>query len=67
MTKDKPLLLYEEIILLVLCGEEGTVATGFPEQVVAGAVLAELLPVGQISIENSRKQLVNINNSQPTG
>jgi hypothetical protein len=41
MAKDKPLFLYEEIMLLVLRDEQGMVATGFPEQVVAGAILAE--------------------------
>ena len=67
MAKDKPLFLYEEIMLLALRDEEGTIATGFPEQIVAGAILAELLLDGRISIEDTRKQLVNIKNSKPTG
>ena len=67
MAKGKPLFLYEEIMLLVLRDEQGTVATGFPEQVVAGAILAELLLDGRISVEDTRKQLVNLKNSKPTG
>ena len=67
MAKGKPLFLYEEIMLLVLRDEQGTVATGFPEQVVAGAILAELLLDGRISVEDTRKQLVNVKNSKPTG
>lgn len=67
MAKDKPLFLYEEIMLLVLRDEQGTVATGFPEQVVAGAILAELLLDGRISVEDTRKQLVDLKNNKPTG
>jgi Golgi phosphoprotein 3 len=67
MAKDKPLFLYEEIMLLVLRDEQGTVATGFPEQVVAGAILAELLLDGRISVEDTRKKLVDLKSSKPTG
>ncbi len=67
MTKGKHLFLYEEIILLALHDEEGTLATGFTEQMVAGAILAELLLNNRIAVEATRKQLVDLHNKQPTG
>jgi len=67
MARHKPLFLYEEIMLLALRDEQGTMAVGFPEQIVAGAVLAELLLDGRISVEETRKQLVNVNDAKPTG
>lgn len=67
MTEGKPLFLYEEIMLLALRDEEGTIATGFPEQVVAGAILAELLLDCRISVEDTRKQLVDLQNKKQTG
>jgi hypothetical protein len=67
MTKRKQLNLYEEIMLLALRDEEGTIATGYSEHVVAGAILAELLLDQQISIEDTRKQLVDLQNTKPTG
>jgi len=65
--KKESLFLYEEIMLLALRDEKGTIATGFPEQVVAGAVLAELLLDNRISIEDTRKQLVDVINKRPVG
>ncbi|MBT8071637.1 MAG: GPP34 family phosphoprotein [Gammaproteobacteria bacterium] len=59
-TKDKRLFLYEEAMLLALRDEKGTVMTSFPDQVVAGAVLAELLLDGRISVEDNKKQLVDV-------
>lgn len=67
MPKNTPLFLYEEIMLLALRDEQGTMAVGFPEQVIAGAVLAELLLDGRISIEETRKQLVDLTDSSPYG
>ena len=67
MVKGNQLYLYEEILLLALRDEQGTIATGFTEQVVAGAILAELLLDGRISIEDSRKQLVDLQNNNLTG
>lgn len=67
MARGKPLFLYEEIMLLALRDEQGTIATGFPEQVVAGAILAELLLEGRIAVEDTRKKLVNILDAKPTG
>jgi len=67
MTDLKPLFLYEEIMLLALRDEEGTVATGYSEYVVAGAILAELLLDRRISVEDTRKRLVAVQNGKPTG
>ena len=67
MPLDKNLSLYEEIMLLALRDEEGTIATGFTEHLVAGAILAELLLDGRISLEDTRKQLVDLQDGKPTG
>ncbi|WP_213998223.1 GPP34 family phosphoprotein [Arsukibacterium sp.] len=63
---DKPLFLYEELMLLALRDEEGTIATGYIEYAVAGAIMAELLLTQRISLENSRKQLVQVQNAETT-
>ena len=67
MAKDKPLFLYEEVMLLALRDEQGTIATGFVEHVVAGAILADLLLESRISIDDTKKQLVNLQNDKTTG
>jgi hypothetical protein len=67
MTYTKPLFLYEEIMLLALRNEQGTVTTGFLEYAVAGAVLAELLLDRRITVDKTRKTLVDLHNTQPTG
>lgn len=66
-TNGSPLNLYEEIMLLALRDEQGTIAAGFPEHLVAGAILAELLFKGRISVEETRKQLVDLKDKTPTG
>jgi len=66
MLKNSQLFLYEEVMLLALRDEQGTIATGFVEQSVAGAILAELLLEGRISIDNSKKQWVSVSNDQTT-
>lgn len=67
MIDSKPLHLYEEIMLLAVRNKEGTVATGYLEYAIAGAVLAELLLDRRISVENTRKQLVDLQNMKSTG
>lgn len=67
MPQRKQLFLYEEITLLALRNEKGTVATGFAETVIAGAIMAELLLNERISVEQTKKQLVNVENSNLTG
>ena len=48
MARDKSLHLYEEIMLLALRDEKGTIATGFPEQVIAACqtalIVAAIMP-----------------------
>ena len=67
MAKDKALFLYEEVMLLALRDEQGTIATGFVEHVVAGAILADLLLESRISIDDTKKQLVNLQNDKTSG
>jgi hypothetical protein len=67
MTKAGQLYIYEEVMLLALRDEQGTIAIGFPEQLVAGAILAELLLDGHISIDKTRKQLVDVKFRKRTG
>lgn len=67
MTNHVQLFLYEEIMLLALRDEQGTIATGFVEQAVAGAILAELLLEGRISVESTKKQRVTLINRQASG
>lgn len=67
MMKNSQLFLYEEIMLLALRDEQGTIATGFVEQAVAGAILAEMLLEGRISIGDSKKQFVSLLNNKTSG
>lgn len=67
IAKGKPLFLYEEIMLLALRDEEGTTSTGYAEYVIAGAILAELLLERRISLGDTRKQLVAVQNGKSTG
>jgi hypothetical protein len=67
MVERKRLHLYEEVMLLALRDEEGTVATGYSEYVVAGALLAELLFDQRIEVENAGKQLVDLRTRKSTG
>jgi Golgi phosphoprotein 3 len=59
--------LYEEIMLLALRDQKGTVLTAYTEYAVAGAVLAELLLDQRISINDDRRKRVNLNNTSPVG
>jgi len=55
------LTLPEEIMLLALKEKEGTTVSGVSYQLAAGgAVLAELLLSGRVTIEDTRKKLVNL-------
>jgi golgi phosphoprotein 3 len=67
MTNLKPLFLYEEIMLLALSNDKGTILTSYPEYNISGAILAELLLEHRISIDRTQKQLVTINNSELIG
>ena len=67
MAGSNSLFLHEEIMLLALHNEKGTIATSYPGYVIAGAVLAELLLDGRISVDSTRKQSVQLRNTNPTG
>lgn len=62
-----PLYLHEEITLLGLHNEKGTSTTSYPQYLIAGAVLAELLLNHHISVESTRKQLIQFQNTERTG
>jgi Golgi phosphoprotein 3 len=67
MTAPKNLFLYEEILLLALREKQGTLLTSYAQYAIAGAVLAELLLERRISLEDSRKRLVRVENAAPLG
>jgi len=69
MTIQTNLFLHEEIMLLALRDEQGTIASGTMYQYAIGAaVLAELLLNKRIAVgESRRKKLVNLVSSQPFG
>ena len=69
MTIQTNLFLHEEIMLLALRDEQGTIASGTMYQYAIGAaVLAELLLNKRIAVgEPRKKKLVNLISSQPLG
>ena len=69
MTIQNDLFLYEEVMLLALRDEEGTIASGTMYQyAIGGAVLAELLLSERIAVEQiCKRKLVNLVNSMPLG
>jgi len=69
MTIQTSLFLHEEVMLLALRDEEGTIASGTMYQYAIGAaILAELLLNQRIALDESRKKkLVNLISSQPLG
>ena len=52
--------LYEELMLLILHDKKGTPNISFVEQAVSGAIIAELLLDGRISIAPTKKQQIQI-------
>ncbi len=69
MTNQTSLFLHEEVMLLALRDEEGTIASGTMFQYAIGAaILAELLLNQRIALDESRKKkLVNLISSTPLG
>ena len=60
------LFLYEEIMLLALKDEEGTIAAGtMYNYAVGGAIIAELLLSQKIVIDQSKKKRVSVINPEP--
>ena len=69
MPTKTPLLLYEEIMLLALRDEKGTIASGTMYQIAIGAaILSELLLEKRIKVnESKKKRFVELVNSKPIG
>ena len=69
MTIQSSLFLHEEIMLLALRDEEGTIASGTMYQYAIGAaILAELLLNQRIALDETRKKkLINLISSTPLG
>lgn len=68
MAKSDLLFLHEEIMLLTLHDEKGTVLTGNYPYAIGGAVLAELLLSGRLRIvEERRKKFVELRSDKPLG
>ncbi len=68
MNEAKQLTLPEEMLLIMLKDETGTVAFGVNDQhTLAGAILAELLLSGRISISEDKKKLVDLVDDTPFG
>lgn len=64
----KPLFLHEELMLLTLRDKEGTVAAGKPYQyVIAASLVAELLLMERVTVEETKKKLVDLVSNKPTG
>lgn len=61
--------LHEEVLLLALRDEEGTIASGTMYQyAIAGAILSELMLQGRIAVDDSgRKKLATVIDPHPTG
>jgi golgi phosphoprotein 3 len=69
MLEEPSLYLYEEIMLLALRDEEGTIAPGtmYP-YAIGGAIIAELVLHDRIALrESKRKQLVDATSAKPIG
>lgn len=67
MTPPQRLYLYEEIMLLALRDQKGTLLTSNAEYAVAGAVLAELLLDRRIAVDGASRGLVDVRDAGPTG
>jgi golgi phosphoprotein 3 len=68
MAASPPLFLYEEVMLLALKNESGRLATQYSELALAGAMLAELVLAGRVSLEAKRRSwLVQVADPRPLG
>lgn len=69
MTTERPLKVHEELLLLALHPEKGTVsASATYTYALGGAILAELLLSGRIEVEGSRRhKLARLTDDKPTG
>jgi len=67
MNPDRPLHLYQQLLLLTLDGKRGTPIVGYTQLALAAAVLADWLMAGRISVDDSRRALVTLNDVRDTG
>lgn len=67
MTDPKPLFLHEELLLLALRDEAGTVSAAMYPYAVAGAILEELLLHDRIRVEDPDKKMVQLVSDSPLG
>lgn len=67
MSQAKPLLLHEEVMLIAIRDEDGLITAGFVEQVVAGAILAELMLDKWIRVSDEKKQTIELLIKKPFG
>ena len=68
VVKNTTLLLHEQILLLALRDEEGTIAPGTMYQyAIAGAILAELLLLNRIRLDSGKRKLVEVISPRPVG
>ena len=67
MTDSKPLFLQEELLLLALRDEEGTISAAMYPYALAGAVLAELMLHERIRVEDAKQKMVHPLSPSPVG
>jgi Golgi phosphoprotein 3 len=67
MTDPKPLFLHEELLLLALRDEEGTISAAMYPYALAGAILAELMLHERIRVEDPKKKMVHPLGDSPLG
>jgi hypothetical protein len=67
MTTQPPLFLHEELLLLALRDEDGTISAATYPYALAGAILAELLLHQRIEVEPSTKKLVHLTSNSAVG
>lgn len=67
MARPQSLRIYEQILLLALHRERGTLASGFSDLAIAGTAITELAAMERIGIDDGRRKLVNLIDDRPTG
>lgn len=67
MTDPKRLFLHEELLLLALRDEEGTISAAMYPYALAGAILAELMLHERIRVEDPKKKMVHLLSGSPLG
>lgn len=61
------LKLYQEITLLALRDDKGTLSIDHLEQILAGAIIADLILEKRISISADKKRFVDLHDASPSG